>query len=136
MEIRVETGARVPRLANFASRCSLDAGVLQQTTSFAYTTSKSTAVRLLTFQPILSCQLGHGWYLKSSDATWTFNLRHNTSTAMPLSAGFGKVWRLSKGYAIDTSVSGEWTAYRQFANQTEQFTLNFQVGLLIPKLEL
>ncbi len=112
------------------------AGLLQQATSFAYTSSKSTPVCVLTFQPILSYQLGLGWYLKSSDATWTFNLRHNTSTRVPLSAGFGRVWELSKDYAIDTSVSGEWTAYRQFANQTEQFTVNFQVGLLFPKLEL
>ena len=94
-----------------------------------------TPVSSLTFQPILSYQLGHRWYLKSSDATWTFNLRHNTSTKIPLSAGFGRVWELSKGYAIDTSASGEWTAYRQFTNQTEQFTINFQVGLLFPKLE-
>jgi hypothetical protein len=91
---------------------------------------------LLTFQPILSYQLGHGWYLKSSDATWTFNLRHNTSTTVPLSAGFGKTWDLAKGYAVDTSLSGEWTVYRQFNSQTEQFTLNFQVALLLPKLEL
>jgi len=112
------------------------AGLLQQATSFAYTSSKSTPVSSLTFQPILSYQFGQGWYLKSSDATWTFNLRHKTSTTIPLSAGFGRVWELSKGYAIDTSASGEWTAYRQFANQTEQFTVNFQVGLLFPKLEL
>jgi len=112
------------------------AGLLQQATSFAYTSSNSTPVSVLTFQPILSYQLGHGWYLKSSDATWTFNLRHNTSTTIPLSAGFGRVWELSRDYALDTSVSGEWTVYRQFFNQTEQFTLNFQVGLLFPKLQL
>ena len=111
-------------------------GLLQQATSFAYTSSKAAPVSSLTFQPILSYQLGHGWYLKSSDATWTFNLHHKTSTTMPLSAGFGKTWDLSKGYAVDTSVSGEWTVYRQFTSQTEQFTLNFQVALLLPKLEL
>jgi hypothetical protein len=111
-------------------------GLLQQATSFAYTSSKSTPVSSLSFQPILSYQLGHGWYLKSSDATWTFNLRHNTSTRIPLSAGFGKVWKVSGYYALDTSVSGEWMTYRQFTNRTEQFTVNFQVGLLIPKLEL
>jgi hypothetical protein len=111
-------------------------GLLQQAISFAYTSPKSTPVSSLTFQPILSYQLGNGWYLKSSDATWTLNLRHKTSTTMPLSAGFGKVWKLAKGYSIDTSGSGEWTVYRQFADQTEQFTLNFQVTLLLPELEL
>ena len=33
---------------------------------------------------------------------------------MPISAGFGRVWKLSHGYAIDTSVSGEWMLYRHF----------------------
>lgn len=111
-------------------------GLLQQATSFAYTSSHSSPLTSLTFQPILSYQLGRGWYVKSSDATWTFNLRHNTSTTIPLSAGFGKVWEFSSGYAIDTSVSGEWMVYRQFSNRTRQFTLNFQVSLLFPKLEL
>jgi len=111
-------------------------GLLQQATSFAYTSPHSSPITSLTFQPILSYQLGYGWYLKSSDATWTFNLRHKTSTTIPLSAGFGKVWEFPVGYAIDTSFSGEWTAYRQFSDQTEQFTVNFQVGLLFPKLEL
>ena len=55
---------------------------------------------------------------------------------MPLSAGFGKVWKFGEGYAIDTSVSGEWMAYRQFDPQTEQFTLRFQVNLLLPQVEL
>jgi len=112
------------------------AGLLQQATSFAYTSSSSTPVCVLTFQPILSYQLGHEWYLKSSDATWIFNLRHNTSTLIPLSAGFGRVWEFSRNYALDTSISGEWMVYRQFANGAGQFTLNFQVGLVFPKLQL
>lgn len=111
-------------------------GLMQQATSVAYTSLTAKPVTSLTFQPILSYQLGHEWYVKSSDATWTFNLRRHTSTTIPLSAGVGKVWELSSGYAIDTSFSGEWIVYRQYADQTEQFTLNFQIGLLLPKLEL
>ena len=111
------------------------AGLLQQATSFRYTTSHSVPVSTLTIQPILSYQLGHDWYVKSSDATWTINWRHNTSTTIPLSAGFGKVWKLSDGSSVDTSLSGEWMVYRQFSTQTEQFTTNFQVTLLFPKLE-
>jgi hypothetical protein len=110
--------------------------LLQQATSFAYTSAKSAPVSTLTVQPILSYQLGHEWYLKSSDATWTINWRHKTSTTIPMSAGFGKVWRFANDLALDTSISGEWMLYRQFADQTEQFTLNFQVGLLFPKLNL
>ena len=111
-------------------------GLMQQATSFAYTSSRSSSVTSLTFQPLLTYGVGHDWYLKSSDATWTFNLRHRTSTRIPLSAGAGKVWNLSSAYALDTSVSGEWMVYRKFADQTEQFSLNFQITLLLPKVEL
>ena len=112
------------------------AGLMQQATSFAYTSSHSKPITSITFQPIVTYQLGNGWSAKSSDATLTFNLRHNTSTTIPLSAGLGKVWKLSDNYAVDTSVSGEWMIYRQFSSQTEQFTLNFTVSLLLPKLDL
>ncbi len=112
------------------------AGLFQQATSFAYTSSHSVPVSSLQIQPILSYQLGRGWYLKSSDATWKINYRHKTSTEMPLSAGFGKVWKFGQGYAIDTSVSGERMVYRQFDPQTEQFTLRFQVSLLLPEVQL
>ena len=112
------------------------AGLFQQATSFAYTSSHSVPVSSLQIQPMLSYQLGRGWYLKSSDATWTINYRHKTSTEMPLSAGFGKVWKFGEGYAIDTSVSGEWMVYRQFDPRTEQFTLRFQINLLLPQVEL
>ena len=112
------------------------AGLFQQATSFAYTSSHSVPVSSLQIQPILTYQLDRGWYLKSSDATWKINYRHNTSTEIPLSAGLGKVWKFGAGYAIDTSVSGEWMVYRQFDPQTEQFTLRFQVSLLLPQVEL
>jgi hypothetical protein len=112
------------------------AGLFQQATSFAYSSSHSVPVSSLQIQPMLSYQLGRGWYVKSSDATWTINWRHNTSTQMPLSAGFGKVWKFGEGYAIDTSFSGEWMAYRQFSTQTQQFSLRFQMNLLLPQLQL
>jgi hypothetical protein len=111
-------------------------GLLQQAISFAYTSPKSKPVSSLTYQPIFTYQLLNQWYLKSSDATWTFNLRHKTSTQIPLSAGFGKVWKLTPDYSVDTSISGEWMVYRQFATQVEQFSLNFQVTLLFPRTEL
>jgi hypothetical protein len=111
------------------------AGLMQQATSFAYTSSHCSSVSSITFQPIITYQLGRDWYIKSSDATWTFNLRHNTSTTIPISAGFGRVWKLSQGYVIDTSVSAEWMLYRHFSSQTEQFTLNFQAALLLPQVE-
>ena len=81
-----------------------------------YLTTANSVISL-TFQPMISYQLGHDWYLRSSDATWTFNLRHATSTTIPLSAGLGKVWKFSNGMAINGSVAGEWMVYRQFAPQ-------------------
>jgi hypothetical protein len=114
----------------------LISGLMQQATSFAYTSPDRVPVKWLSFQPMLSYQLRDGWYVRSSDATWTFNLRHATSTTIPLSAGLGKVWNFSDGEALNGSVSGEWMAYRQFAPRAEQFTLKFQVTMLFPTLEL
>ncbi len=112
------------------------AGLFQQATSFAYSSSHSVPVSSLQIQPMLSYQLGRGWYLKSSDSTWTINYRHKTSTEIPLSAGFGKVWKFGEGYAIDTSFSAEWMVYRQFDSQAEQLGLRFQMNFLLPQVEL
>ncbi len=111
-------------------------GLIQQATSFAYTSEDRTPVTSITFQPLISYQLGNAWYLESNKATWTFNLRRKTSTEMPLSFGIGKVWETSSFASINTSVAGEWMVYRQFAPQTEQFTLKFQVTLLFPRTKL
>jgi len=111
-------------------------GLLQQGTSFAYTAPDRKPVTQLTFQPFFVYQLGQGWYFRSRDATWTFNLRHNTSTEIPLSAGIGKVWKFNEDYAVNASLAGEWMLYRQFDSQTEQFSLKFQVTLLLPNLEV
>jgi hypothetical protein len=111
-------------------------GLLQQGTSFSYTAPDRKPVNQLTFQPFFVYQFGRGWYFRSRDATWTFNLRHKTSTEMPLSAGIGKVWKFDEDHAIDASLVGEWMVYRQFATQTEQFTLKFQVTVLLPRVEL
>jgi hypothetical protein len=112
------------------------AGLFQQATSFAYTSSHSVPVASIQIQPIVSYRLGHGWYLKSSDANWTINFRHKTSTEIPLSAGLGKVWNIGEGVSLNAAIAGEWMAYRQFATQTEQFGLKFQVSLLLPQLEI
>jgi hypothetical protein len=110
--------------------------LVQQATSFAYTTPNASPVTVITVQPGISYQLGRGWYIRSSDATWTFNLRHGSSTRIPLSAGIGKVWKFVHGAAINSSVSGQWTAYRQFSPQTAQTSVNFQITLLLPTLQL
>jgi hypothetical protein len=60
--------------------------LLQQATSFAYTSPSRASITSLTVQPTITYQIASGWYLESSDATWTFDLRHNTPTEIPLSA--------------------------------------------------
>ena len=110
--------------------------LFQQSTSFAYTSSHSVSVASIQIQPLLTYDLGRGWYLKTADANWKINFRHKSSTEIPLSAGIGKVWNVGQGFSINAAISGEWMAYRQFSSQTEQFTLNFQLSLLLPQLEL
>ena len=61
--------------------------LLQQATSFAYTSSKRSPVSSLTFQPLLTYELRNHWYGASNEATWTWNFRHDTSTSIPFSAG-------------------------------------------------
>jgi hypothetical protein len=108
--------------------------LFQHSTSFAYTSSRSKSVAQLQIQPILNYDLAHRWYLSSSNANWKINLRHKSSTVIPFSFGMGKVWKISENYAINTSVEAEWMLYRQFADQNEQFTLNFSVSLLLPRV--
>jgi hypothetical protein len=110
--------------------------LLQQGTSFAYTAPDRKPVTQLTFQPFFVYQLGQGWYFRSRDATWTFNLRHNTSTEIPLSAGIGKVWELGDERDLNASIVGEWMTYRQFDSKAPQFTLKFQVTVILPRVQL
>ncbi len=112
------------------------AALFQQATSFAYTSAKSKSVAQLQIQPILNYDLTNGWYLTSSNANWKINLRHKSSTEIPISAGFGKIWKWTNGYSVNAAIQSEWTAYREFTSQTEQFTLVFQLSLLLPEVNL
>jgi hypothetical protein len=114
----------------------LMAGFLfQNPISFAYTNSSATPQNQLQFQPLISYRLGHGWYIKSADSTWTVNLRHGTSTTIPISLGFGRVWKF-EGPELNAWVSGEWTAYRQYTNITPKYTVRFGLTLLFPNIQL
>ena len=110
--------------------------LLQQATSFAYTSASRKPVTSLTIQPMITYEFRPDWYISSNEATWKINFRQHTSTTIPLSAGIGKIWRFANDASLNTSLSGEWMLYRQFAPQEEQFTLKFQVTMLFPKLEL
>jgi hypothetical protein len=108
----------------------------QQATSFVYTSFHSVPVASFTFNQCSAISWGPDWYVKSSDATWTASKLHNATTAIPHSAGLGRVRTIPDRSSIDTSVSRERTVCRQFSSQTAQFTLNFQVTLLFPAVDL
>ena len=110
--------------------------LFQQATSFAYTSAARKPVTSLTVQPMITYEFVQDWYVSSNEATWKFNFRHQTSTTIPISAGIGKIWRFENEFALNTSLSGEWMLYRQFAPQGDQFILKFQLTLLFPRLEL
>ncbi len=109
--------------------------LFQNPISFAYTNSSATPQSQLQFQPLISYRLGHGWYIKSADSTWTVNLRHGTSTTIPISLGCGRVWKF-EGPELNAWVSGEWTAYRQYSNITPMYTVRFGLTLLFPNIQL
>jgi hypothetical protein len=105
--------------------------LFQNPISFAYTNSSATPQSQMEFQPRISYAVGHGWYVKSSDSTWTVNWRHGSSTTIPVSLGFGRVWKFS-GLQLNPGVSGEWTAYRQYSKITPMYTVRFGLTLLFP----
>src|SRR5271169_2366636 len=109
--------------------------LFQNPISFAYTNSSATPQSQFEFQPLVSYTLGHGWYVKSADSTWTVNWRHGSSTKIPISLGFGRVWKF-EGLEFNGFVSGEWTAYRQYTKVTPMYTVRFGVTLLFPHFEL
>ncbi len=109
--------------------------LFQNPISFAYSNSSATPRSQMEFQPIISYTFGHGWYVKSSDSTWTVNWRHRSSTTIPISLGFGRVWKF-EGIQFNPWVSGEWTAYRQYSKITPMYTVRFGLTLLFPDLEL
>jgi len=110
------------------------ASLVQQATSFAYTSESRTPVTSLTVQPQIAYEFAPDWYLNSNEATWKFDLRHATATTIPLSAGIGKIVRFSPDASLNLALSGEWMLYRQFEPQTEQFTLKLNITLLLPRL--
>lgn len=109
--------------------------LFQNPISFAYTNPSAVPQSQMEFQPLISYALGQGWYMKSADSTWTVNWRHGSSTTIPISFGLGRVWKLP-GPELDTWVSFEWTAYRQYASITPMYTARFGLTLLFPHVEL
>ncbi len=109
--------------------------LFQNPISFAYTNSSATPQSEMEFQPLISYALGGGWYVKSADSTWDVYWRRHSSTRIPVSLGGGRVWKTG-GPELDTWVSGEWTAYRQYTGITPMYTVRFGLTLLFPHFQL
>jgi hypothetical protein len=109
--------------------------LFQNPISCAYTNSSATPQSEMEFQPLISYTLGRGWYVKSADSTWTVKWRHGSSTTIPISFGFGRVWKF-EGPELNAWVSGEWAAYRQYTSITPMYTVRFGVTLLFPHFQL
>lgn len=67
------------------------------------------------FKPIALAYVGHGFYVKSSDSTWSHSWGDGDPTTPPLSFGIGYVSLRDGSSPINVSVSGEWIAYRHDA---------------------
>jgi hypothetical protein len=109
--------------------------LFQNPISVGYTNSSATPQSQMQFQPLISYTFSRGWYVKSSDSTWTVNWRRGSSTTIPVSLGFGRVWKF-EGAQLNAWVSGEWTAYRQFTSITPMYTVRFGTTLLFPEFVL
>jgi hypothetical protein len=106
--------------------------LIQNPISFAYTSRDRPPVSTLLFQPIVLAYVGRGFYVKSADASWTMGWRRGTATILPLSLGVGYVMVRDGWPPINLFVSGEWTAYRQFAPIAPQTTVRFGMTMAFP----
>jgi hypothetical protein len=107
--------------------------LIQNPISFAYTSDDRSPVSTLLVQPILLSYIGWGFYVKSADATWSLNWRHGTPTLLPLSFGVGYILVREGWPPINVFVTGEWTAYRQFAPLAPQTTVRFGLTVAFPQ---
>ena len=106
--------------------------LLQNPISFAYTSEDRKPVSTLLVQPIVLAYIGHGFYVKSADSTWTFGWRRDSPTLLPLSFGIGRVIVREGLPPVNLFVSGEWTAYRESAPVAPQTTVRFGMTVAFP----
>ncbi len=66
--------------------------------------------QVLTAQPILTYNLPHGFYLRSS-GIWTFDFGNHTSV-VPVGLGAGKVWAFGHGNTVNAFVEPQYSVIR------------------------
>ena len=77
--------------------------------SFAGDDSRGVA-QVVTAQPIVTYNLPHGYYLRST-GVWTFDLGNHTSY-IPVGFGAGKVWTFGRGNTINAFVEPQYSVFR------------------------
>lgn len=97
--------------------------------SFAGDSDRPTPINRVA-QPLLIYNLPQGFYSRST-ASWTFDLARN-HYAIPGGAGFGEVWILPGGSALNLFAEPQWTVahdgpgqpkYQVLAGLNYQFTI-------------
>jgi hypothetical protein len=106
--------------------------LVQNPISLSYTRSNHPPFSTLLFQPLALAYVGHGFYVKSADSTWTNSWGDDKSTTIPLSFGIGYVWLREASPPVNLFVSGEWMAYRQDARVAPQTSVRFGITMAFP----
>ena len=107
--------------------------LVQHPFSLAYTTANHPPESALLFRPIALAYIGHGFYVKSADSTWTHAWGDDEPTTLPLSFGVGYVWLHEAWPPINVSVSGEWMAYRHDAPVAPQTSVRLGFTIAFPE---
>jgi hypothetical protein len=109
-------------------------GIVQNTTSFAYSSAHRPPQNTLSFQPVVALHLIGKWYLRSAEATWTMGWHHGTATMLPLSIAVGRTIVATELPPMSIFAGAQWMVYRQFAPVAPQTTINFGLTVAFPRI--
>jgi len=109
-------------------------GIVQNTTSFAYSSAHRPPQNTLSFQPVVALHLMGQWYLRSAEATWTMGWHHGTATMLPLSIAVGRTIVATELPPMSIFAGAQWMVYRQFAPVAPQTTINFGLTVAFPRI--
>lgn len=107
--------------------------IVQNPVSFAYTSPHRPPQNNLQIQPVFAFHLWDKWYLRSAEADWTIGWHRHSPTTIPLCLGIGRTFVRPKLPPMSFFVTGEWMAYRQFAQIAPQTTINFGLTVAFPQ---
>jgi hypothetical protein len=109
--------------------------IAQNPIGFAYTSPNRPPQNTFQFQPVLALHLWDKWYLRSAEANWSMGWHRHSATILPLSVGIGRTLVRPGLPPMSLFVTGQWMAYRQFAQLAPQTTINFGITIAFPQLQ-